>query len=224
MSLTYSKILVFDFETTGLSPMSDSIIEIGAILYRRIDNRYEIEKEFNALIKQEQPISAFITNLTHITNEMLNQDGIEEELAFREFDQMVDEDTLLVAYNLSFDIGFLLKLYQKYVYRNYSIPFDILDCMAVYKDRYPYPHRLESAAQTFQIKNEKAHRASDDAKTTFEVLMRLQEIEDNLGIYVNVLGYNSKYRPPETYFFKKRIRLIPQGMNGTRDIEKANKV
>ena len=136
---------------------------------------------------------------------------------------MIDDDTLLVAYNLSFDIGFLLKLYQKYVFRNYSIPFDILDCMAVYKDRYPFPHRLESAAATFKIENENAHRASDDAKTTFEVLMKLQEQDDNLNLYVNVLGYNPKYRPPDTYFFKKMIRLVPQGMNGTRDIEKVQR-
>lgn len=223
MSLTYSKILVFDFETTGLSPMSENIIEVGAILYTKQNDQYVIEKEFNALIKQEKPITDFISNLTHITNEMLNKDGIEEELAFREFDQMIDDDTLLVAYNLSFDIGFLLKLYQKYVFRNYSIPFDILDCMAVYKDRYPFPHRLESAAATFEIENENAHRASDDARTTFEVLMKLQEQDDNLNLYVNVLGYNPKYRPPDTYFFKKKIRLVPQGMNGTRDIEKVQR-
>ncbi len=223
MSLTYSKILVFDFETTGLSPMSENIIEVGAILYTKHNDQYVIEKEFNALIKQEKPITDFISNLTHITNEMLDKDGIEEELAFREFDQMIDDDTLLVAYNLSFDIGFLLKLYQKYVFRNYSIPFDILDCMAVYKDRYPFPHRLESAAATFEIENENAHRASDDARTTFEVLMKLQEQDDNLNLYVNVLGYNPKYRPPDTYFFKKKIRLVPQGMNGTRDIEKVQR-
>lgn len=221
MSLTYSKILVFDFETTGLSPMSESIIEIGAILYQKQDGKYVLEKEYNALIKQEKPITDFISNLTHITNGMLEKDGIDEEIAFREFDQMIDDDTLLVAYNLAFDIGFLLKLYQKYVFRNYSIPFDILDCMAVYKDRYPFPHRLESAATTFEIENENAHRASDDAKTTFEVLMKLQDLDDNLNLYVNVLGYNPKYRPPDTYFFKKKIRLVPQGMNGTRDIEKA---
>ncbi len=224
MSLTYSKILVFDFETTGLSPMSENIIEVGAILYPKQNDHYVVEKEFNALIKQEKPITDFISNLTHITNEMLNKDGIDEELAFREFDQMIDDDTLLVAYNLSFDIGFLLKLYQKYVFRNYSIPFDILDCMAVYKDRYPFPHRLESAATTFEIENENAHRASDDAKTTFDVLMKLQKQDDNLNLYVNVLGYNPKYRPPDTYFFKKKIRLVPQGMNGTRDIEKVQRI
>jgi DNA polymerase-3 subunit epsilon len=223
MRITYPRMLVFDFETTGLSQMADNIIEVGAILYELKDDKYIKKETFNALIKQERPISEFISNLTHITNDMLDSDGIDEEIAFRTLDAMIDDQTLCVAYNLAFDIGFLLKLYQKYVSRNYSIPFDILDCMAVYKDRYPYPHRLENAAATFEITNENAHRACDDAETTFEVLMKLQELEDNLGLYVNVLGYNPKYRAPDTYFFNKPIRVIPQGMNGLRDIEKAQK-
>lgn len=221
MNLKYNKILVFDFETTGLTPIKDHIIEVGAVLLEKGDTGYEIKKEINLLISQEEPISDFITRLTGITNEMLAKDGVDEEVAFNELHLLIDEDTLLVAYNLAFDIGFLLKLYQKYVARSYAIPNDILDCMAVYKDRYPYPHKLADAVTTFGITNENAHRASDDALATFKVLTRLAEQQNNLTAYINVLGFNPKYSAPDTYFFKKRIKTVAQGMKGLREIEKA---
>ncbi len=221
MNLKYDKILVFDFETTGLTPIKDRIIEVGAVLLEKGNSGYEIKKEINLLISQDEPISDFITNLTGITNEMLAKDGVDEAVAFNELHTLIDEDTLLVAYNLAFDIGFLLKLYQKYVARSYAIPNDILDCMAVYKDRYPYPHKLVDAVTAFELTNQNAHRASDDALATFKVLTKLAEQQNNLAAYINVLGFNPKYGAPDTYFFKNRIKTVPQGMKGMREIEKA---
>lgn len=221
MNLKYDKILIFDFETTGLTPIKDKIIEVGAVLLKMSPSGYQVEKSLDLLIKQDQKITPFITNLTGITNEMLEKDGVSEEYAFNELNHMIDDDTLLVAYNLSFDIGFLLKLYQTYVNRNHAISNDILDCMAVYKDRYEYPHKLMDAVSKFELTNENAHRASDDALATFKVLVKLSELQDNLSDYVNVLGYNPKYRAPDTYFFKKRIKTVPQGFKGLREIEKS---
>lgn len=220
MKLEYKKILVFDFETTGLTPKRDKVIEVGAVLLEKIDDTYEIVQEIDYLIKQQTPITDFISNLTGITNEMLERDGVEEEYAFRQLDNLIDEDTLLVAYNLSFDIGFLSALYKTYVAHNFLIQNDILDCMAVYKDRYPYPHKLESAVSRFELTNNQAHRASDDAKATFKVLECLASEENNLKLYINVLGYNKKYALPDRTYFKKHIELVAQGFNGYREIEK----
>ncbi|VEU82582.1 3'-5' exonuclease [Acholeplasma hippikon] len=223
MNLNYKKILIFDFETTGLSPISDRVIEVGAILLEKNDLVYEVKERLDLLIKQEKPISDFITNLTGITNEMLAKDGVDEEIAFNMLNNLIDDETLLVAYNLAFDIGFLFNMYQRYISKNYAIKNDILDCMAVYKDRYEYPHKLLNAVERFNLVNENAHRASDDALATFKVLEKLAEAEDNLSLYVNVLGYNPKYREPDTFFFKQIIKKIPQGMRGLREIEKARK-
>lgn len=220
MKLEYKKILVFDFETTGLTPKRDKVIEVGAVLLEKIDDTYEIVQEIDYLIKQQTPITDFISNLTGITNEMLERDGVEEEYAFRQLDNLIDEDTLLVAYNLSFDIGFLSALYKTYVAHNFLIQNDILDCMAVYKDRYPYPHKLESAVSRFELTNNQAHRASEDAKATFKVLECLASEENNLKLYINVLGYNKKYALPDRTYFKKHIELVAQGFNGYREIEK----
>ncbi|OED59462.1 PolC-type DNA polymerase III [Acholeplasma laidlawii] len=220
MKLEYKKILVFDFETTGLTPKRDKVIEVGAVLLEKIGDTYKIVQEIDYLIKQQTPITDFISNLTGITNEMLARDGVEEEYAFRQLDNLIDEDTLLVAYNLAFDIGFLSALYQTYVAHNYKIQNDILDCMAVYKDRYPYPHKLENAVARFELSNNQAHRASEDAKATFKVLDCLASEENNLKLYVNVLGYNKKYGLPDRTYFKKHIELVAQGFNGYREIEK----
>ncbi|WP_025724617.1 3'-5' exonuclease [Acholeplasma granularum] len=220
MILDYKEILVFDFETTGLYPKRDKVIEIGAVLLEKKDDTYIIKEEVNLLIKQDKPITDFISNLTGITNEMLEKDGIDEESAFRKLDSMISEDTLLVAYNLAFDIGFLSALYQMYVNPRHLIKNDILDCMAVYKDRYPYPHKLESAVTTFNLINQNAHRASEDAKATFEVLKMLANEQNNLKIYVNVLGYNKKYGLPNREYFFNNIKLVAQGFNGYREIEK----
>lgn len=221
MKLNYKEILIFDFETTGLSPMQDKVIEVGAVLVEKHEDTFIIKKEINYLIKQREPISQFITNLTGITNDMLESTGVDEEFAFNELNALIHEDTLLVAYNLNFDIGFLLKLYQMYYDRKYMIKNDILDCMAVYKDRYEYPHKLSDAVERFKLTNDQAHRASEDAKATFQVLLKLSEELDNMDKYVNVLGFNPKYRQPDTYFFKKPIKLIAQGFKGFREIEKS---
>ena len=72
-----SRFVVFDIETTGLNPATDEIIEISAIKVR--DN--VIEDTFSYLIKPNNEIPYFITELTKITNEMVeNAPSIEEVL------------------------------------------------------------------------------------------------------------------------------------------------
>lgn len=220
MILKHNRILVFDFETTGLKPKQDKVIEVGAILLEKVGSSYEIIEEIDYLIQQDQPISDFISNLTGITNEMLQNEGVEEEFAFRQLDSLINQDTLLVAYNLAFDIGFLSALYKTYVSHNHLIENDILDCMAVYKDRYKFPHKLESAVAQFSINNQNAHRASEDAKATFKVLEYLADENNNLSLYVNVLGYNKKYGIPDRSYFKHNIEVVAQGFGGYREIEK----
>ena len=195
LSNKYKYILIFDFETTGLDPYHDKIVEIGAILLeKKTDNQFGIVKELNVLIKQDLPLPDKIVEITGITDELLFAEGITEKEAFMKFQELYTNDCLLVAYNIAFDYGFLNELYRKYLgVGSYYIKNDLLDVMAIYKDRYRYPHRLESAAETYGIINEDAHRALDDAKTTLKVLVEMIKERDNKK-YINVIGYNPKYR------------------------------
>jgi len=60
-------IVALDLETTGLDPAQDAVIEIGAVKF----NDTRVEAEYSTLINPRKPISAFITNLTGITNSMV---------------------------------------------------------------------------------------------------------------------------------------------------------
>lgn len=192
----YEYILVFDFETTGLSPYYNNIIEMGAILLKNVDGSFEISEELSVLIKQDEPLDPKITEITSITDEMLNSEGITEFEAFLKFEKLMENNPLLIAYNISFDYGFLTTLFRKYRQdQNLYILNDMLDVMAIYKDRYAFPHRLENASKTYDVYREDAHRALEDVKMTYDVLLKMQVERDCLKDYVNIIGYNPKYGP-----------------------------
>lgn len=190
--MTHDYVLVFDLETSGLNFYKDRIIELGAVLFKRNDNTYEIIKEIDDLVKINFSLSNEITNLTHITNDMLLNFGIYEEEIFNKLEEIFKLNPLLIAYNIQFDINFIIELFRRYSGVNYEMKLDVLDCMAVYKDYYPYPHRLESAVSTLNIEVLNTHRALDDVRATICVLDKLNSYID-IKKYINILGYNPKY-------------------------------
>jgi DNA polymerase III subunit epsilon len=217
--LKHQKILLFDFETTGLSGERDQIIEIGAILLERVNDQYKVAEDMSALVLADRPLPDKIIEITHITDEMLLRDGITQETAcHRLFHMYTDEKTLLVAYNIQFDLSFITNLFKKYIDRNFTIKNDLLDVMAIYKDRQRYPHRLDNAVSTYQIEIPNTHRALDDIKATLEVLKKMSQEQDNIEKYVNVIGFNptygvSGYRLPHVKYIAQK--------GGYREIEKS---
>ena len=96
-----SSYVVFDLETTGLDPLKDHIIEIGALKYQ--DNK--LVDTFQVLVNPQIPIPELITNLTGINDEMVkNEQGI--EIVIKDFINFVG-DNPLVAHNGSFDLSFI---------------------------------------------------------------------------------------------------------------------
>ncbi len=215
---THDRILLFDFETTGLNAMRDQIIEIGAIVLERVNGTYVVTGDMQELVMADGPLPPKITDITHITDEMLLREGIpQEEACHKLLELYKDEKTLLVAYNIQFDIGFLTSLFRKYWQPNFWIKNDLLDVMAVYKDRHGYPHRLESAVATYHIEEPNTHRALDDIKATLEVLKRMNDIQPNISLYVNKIGYNQKYGVSGIKL--THVQYIAQ-YGGRREIEK----
>ena len=190
----HKRVLLFDFETTGLNPLFEQVIEIGAIVLEPVNGTYTIVDELSTLVIADKPLSPKITEITHITDEMLLRDGISESEAFEKLYLMYkNKDTLLIAYNIVFDLGFLEQLFKKYDLPQFEIKNDILDVMAVYKDRFPYPHRLDQAVAKYQVNVKNTHRALDDIKATYEVLLKMNEEKPNISHYVNKIGFNPKY-------------------------------
>jgi DNA polymerase III epsilon subunit family exonuclease len=214
----YKKILVFDFETTGLYAYSDQIIEIGALLIER-DGLFETEKELSILLQPDKKLPDIIKNITGITDEMLLRDGVPQEVGFRELFNLIDQDTLLCAYNIQFDLSFLLHYIKKYHDVTYKFKHNILDVMALYKDRHPFPHKLDQAVKTYQVEIPNTHRALDDVKATYEVMKKMANEQNNLDKYVNVIGFNPKYRISDASRLSY-VKYIPQ-YGGRREIEKS---
>lgn len=103
LSMLPSHFIVFDLETTGLSPSKNEIIEIGAIKVNRNSNNHTT---FQALIKPKGKIPKKIAKITGITQKMIDDDGEDIESVLKEFVDFV-EDLRLVAFNVEFDMRFL---------------------------------------------------------------------------------------------------------------------
>ena len=215
--LERKEIVVFDFETTGLDSIKDEILEIGAIRLVKENNGFVIKDELEVILKTSMEIPDKITEITGITKQMQEAEGISQDEGFHLLNALIGEDTLLVAYNIQFDLGFLESFYRKFLNPKYEIKNDVLDVMAVYKDRHRYPHRLESAIAKYNINLVNSHRALDDVKATYEVLRVMNDELPNVNKYINVIGFNKKYGVSGKRL--NHVKYVAQ-YGGYREIEK----
>ncbi len=160
--------IVFDLETTGLSPLSCKITEIGAVRIRG----GEVLEVFNTFVDPEGPIPETITELTGITDEMVAGAPSQEE-AVRSFLAFCG-DRLLIAHNASFDTGFIRAACEQY-----KIPFPnaYLDTVALSRHVNPElkRHKLDTLAEYFGLGDFNHHRASDDAAMLAMIFFRMVE-------------------------------------------------
>ncbi len=175
--------VVIDIETTGLSPAYDEIIEIGAIRY--IDN--VAVDQFGTLINPVNPVSNFISNLTGITNEML-QDAPPIEDVLPSFLKFVGND-IVVGHNVNFDINFIYDNCAKHL----SVVFDndFFDTLRIAKRRLlpVSSFKLGSLAKHFNVPIKDSHRAIGDCETTHMVYQSLKQIcTENSDITAHLSG------------------------------------
>jgi DNA polymerase III epsilon subunit family exonuclease len=97
--------IIADIETTGLDPLRREIIEIAAI---RVNRDFDLHETFTGLVKPKRKISAKISSITGITNDMLAREGERLEDVVVEFLDFVG-DRPLVFYNAEFDMAFLAR-------------------------------------------------------------------------------------------------------------------
>lgn len=214
----FKNIIVFDFETTGLKPGVDKILEIGAIKYELINGKFvEVSTINDILLTDGIELPAFITELTGITKETQEMEGISQKEGYEKMNAMFDKDSLLIAYNIQFDYGFLVDLFKTHD-NSYKFENPIMDVMAIYKDRHKYPHKLDSAVAMYNVTIPNTHRAIDDVRATYEVFKELAKENYNFSNYINVIGFNPKYPVLES---KKipNVRYVPQ-YGGQKEIEK----
>lgn len=149
--------VLLDLETTGTTPTSDRITEIGLIRY---ENGIEVGR-WNTLINPEASISPFIQRLTGIT-----QDMVENAPTFSAVrDILLDwlDNAVLCAHNVRFDYGFL-----KNEFKRIGITFQKKLLCTVKLSRKLYPqhekHSLDAIIERFHLVCENRHRAMDDTE------------------------------------------------------------
>ncbi|MDH6603201.1 DNA polymerase-3 subunit alpha (Gram-positive type) [Bacilli bacterium PM5-9] len=158
-SLNDATYVFFDFETTGLSSESDEIIEIGAIKYQ---NGLEIDR-FQSFVKPKQKVSLFIKELTGISDSHL-QNAPDISVILPDFVSFY-EDSVLVAHNATFDIGFLkTALIKEKLPQVDNCVIDTLQLSRVL-DKKRKVHNLGACARSYGVayNTDVAHRADYDA-------------------------------------------------------------
>lgn len=180
--------VVFDIETTGFSPVTNRIIEIGAV---RVEAG-EITDRFSAFVNPEVPIPFEIQKLTGINDSMvIDADTIEIVLPkFLDF----AKDAVLVAHNANFDVGFIKENAKR---QQMSADFTYVDTLGISRtlltDQSKYT--LDAVAKTLGIHLANHHRAVDDAECTAEIFVKFISMLKNDGIEtlsaLNELGRQS---------------------------------
>lgn len=155
-----SDFVVLDFETTGLSPIENNIIQIGAIRYVN----FEVVEEYNTLVNPKESISSTITRITGITNDdVANAPTIEIVLpALLEF----INKNVIVAHNASFDMKFLLENIERLnlTSEKYRV-IDTLSLARKYIDETPN-HKLPTLKAFLNLDDLESHDALADCKVT----------------------------------------------------------
>ncbi len=192
----YDSLVVLDVETSGLSPKTHEIIELAAA---RLD-RAGGEERYDQFIRLSpgRRLDPRITQLTGITQDVLEHEGIGKETACRALAALLGHGhgkTLLAAYNAQFDLSFLQALLARHGDPAVLTGPDFLDVLTVYKDRRPFPHKLKNAIEGYSLQDKvvNSHRAIDDVLATVEVLAAMEDERPDLGRYVNLFGFNPKY-------------------------------
>lgn len=168
-------IVALDIETTGLDPSEDAIIEIGAVRF----NENRIEAEWSTLINPGRAIPPFITQLTGITNTMV-QGAPRIEEVLNDLQDFVGNVPIL-GHNVSFDLSFLRKL-GLFAHNESIDTYDLAAVLLPSAGRY----NLAALGQNLGIPLPATHRALDDAKVTQGVYSRLIDI--GKGLPLNVLA------------------------------------
>lgn len=156
--------VVVDLETTGLDSYADDIIEIGAIKYTIGETGH---KAIQCLVKPTVKLPKRIVEITNITDEMLDADGIEISVALEKFKEFVG-DLPLVTYNAEFDIGFLHSAAERCgttITNRYTCALKLT--------RRAFPgmpsYKLTEVSKLMKLTDISQHRALGDAERTITV-------------------------------------------------------
>ena len=193
----YDRLVLFDTETTGLQFSRDEIIEFAAVVVEKVDGIPQVVKEYDELISLSPGmfVPPKIEELTGISNQDIRERGLPKTRVARDISEMIQGNTLLLAYNAHFDLSFLFYFLLRDGDPTILKGKDKLDLYTVYKDRRPYPHKLFHAIEAYGLTGKvvNSHRAVDDVLAAVAVMEEMEKEKNDLMCYVNLFGYNPKF-------------------------------
>jgi len=207
--------VIFDIETTGLSVLYDTLIEIAGV---KVKNG-TISARFHSLINPHKPISDFTTRLTGITNLMVKDaPGIDKVLKdFREF----SKDAILVAHNADFDLGHIYHNYRELgIFTGIQPSIDTLTlAKAAYPGRTRYS--LDNLCHFLKVPLTEHHRAAQDAEATTEIFLHMLKKLKKEG-FNRFQDVNLTIDPKEVYKYPypKHINLLVKKQEGLKNLYK----
>jgi DNA polymerase-3 subunit epsilon len=171
---------VVDIETTGGTAKSHRIIEVAIVT---VDGG-QIVDQYETLINPQRYIPPFITSLTGITNEMVEQAPTFAQVANTIVDKT--EGKVFVAHNVNFDYSFV-----KEEFNILGIRFDRKKLCTVRLAKKIFPgfksYGLGTLTGRLGIQINDRHRALGDAEATAKVLALLIKNDQN-----DFIGYSLK--------------------------------
>jgi DNA polymerase-3 subunit epsilon len=168
--LSEVEFVAFDLETTGLFPVVCRIVEFGAVRFR-LDGT-ELDR-FEQLVDPECLIPSDATDIHGISDAMVCGAPKVAEVLPRFIEFLGGPDTITLAHNATFDLGFLgvalTKLGQPFP------PHAVVDTLDLARTclRGPYSYRLEDVALYLRVAESEDHRALSDSLLLAAVLQRI---------------------------------------------------
>ncbi|BAP39396.1 PolC-type DNA polymerase III [Metamycoplasma canadense] len=207
--------VVFDLETTGLSPRFDDIIEFGASI---IKNGVQVEK-IQFFLKTKKELTQKIKELTNINEKML-EDGLEQEDGILRIYNILN-NRIAVAHNASFDMG---MCFQKFKEANLDtsnlVCIDTLQ-LSYFLDTEDTLHKLEKVCKRHNINYDviDAHRADYDANVLAQVWLKMIL---RLNIEKNVTNSKQLFNVDTNLWAKRRrsseIRVLAKNQKGLKEL------
>ena len=171
-----NRFIAIDVETTGLSPESDRIVELGAVWFVK----GIVTDRFSALVNPGVLIPASASSVNHITNDMIAS-APNENVVYKGFVDFLGDafsgKTIMCAHNAKFDFDFLSRTLSRL---GYDAEMQYLDTLSLSRmlikglDNY----KQGTIEQHFGLTNRAAHRAESDAEICGNILYRLLECAD----------------------------------------------
>ncbi|MFH1312106.1 MAG: exonuclease domain-containing protein [Candidatus Eisenbacteria bacterium] len=162
--------IAFDTETTGLYPVSARLVEIGATRFTAAGDEIAV---FEQLIDPESDIPPEVQQVNHITNQMVRGQPTVEAVMPRFLAFLGSSDTILIAQNAPFDVGFIgVDLIRLGLAFPTHLIFDTKLLAQAVMPLLP-SYSLVNLATMLGISMGQKHRALADARLTRDVFLTL---------------------------------------------------